>query len=158
MLSLMHRLENFTSSRNTWWFCSALMLGACGAPLGPIPGGKLQGDIAPWPANWVHAEECENVLLETAPDDPYSVTIWGIGIDDNFYIGASKRSNQWVVNLEQDPRVTLEVDGVLYRATAKIVTDNATIETVGQKFIAKYDMDPDNLKGEGAFYRLQAAR
>ena len=28
MLSLMHRLENFTSSRNTWWFCSALMLGA----------------------------------------------------------------------------------------------------------------------------------
>lgn len=134
------------------------MLSACGAPLGPIAGGKLQGDIAPWPANWMHAEACENVLLETAPHDPYSVTIWGVGIDENFYIAASKRSNQWVVNLERDPRVVLEVDGVLYRASAKIVTDNTTIAAVGQKFIAKYDIDPDKLQGERAFYRLQAAR
>lgn len=158
MHDLMHSLGNFTSSRNTWWLCSALMLGACGAPLGPIAGGKLQGDIAPWPANWMHAEACENVLLETAPHDPYSVTIWGVGIDENFYIAASKRSNQWVVNLERDPRVVLEVDGVLYRASAKIVTDNTTIAAVGQKFIAKYDIDPDKLQGERAFYRLQAAR
>jgi hypothetical protein len=56
-----------------------------------------------------------------------------------------------------DPRVVLDVDGVLYRALAKRVTDSKTNDEVAQKFIAKYDLDPDALKGEGAFYQLTAA-
>ena len=139
------------------WVAGAMLLSSCGAPLGPIPGGQLQGITEPWPKDWSHAEEVENVLLETNPTDPYSVTIWGLGIEDSFFIGASKRSNQWAENLEKDPRVVLDVDGALYRALAKRVTNSQTNNEVAQKFIAKYDLDPGALKGEGAFYQLTAA-
>ena len=94
------------------------------------------------------------MLLETDPDDPYSVTIWGVGVQDEFFVGASARSNQWARNIESDARVVLDVDGTLYRAHAEILTDTETFEIVANKFFAKYDMDPDNLEGDGAFYRL----
>lgn len=135
----------------------AIFLGACGAPLGPIPGGELDGDITPWPKDWQQAEDCENVLLQTNPENPYSVTIWGVGIGREFYVGASKRSHQWALYMERDPRVTLEVDGKLYRAIAQRVSEPATTQLVAARFIAKYDMDPESLKGNGAFYRLVQA-
>ena len=40
------------------WIVGAFLLSSCGAPLGPIPGGKLEGELSPWPANWDHAEDC----------------------------------------------------------------------------------------------------
>ena len=140
--------------RTTLWIVGAVLLSSCAAPLGPIAGGKLEGEVSPWPANWDHAEDCENVLLETDPADPYSVTIWGVGVRDEFFVGASTRSNQWARKIENDPRVVLAVDGTLYQAHAEILTDAATAETVANKFFDKYDMDPDNLEGGGAFYRL----
>ena len=100
----MPRINQIAIDRTAFWICSALLLGACGAPLGPIPGGKLQGELSPWPANWKHAENCENVLLETAPADPYSVTIWGVGIQDQFFVGASKRSNACLLYTSPSPR------------------------------------------------------
>jgi hypothetical protein len=135
----------------------AFLVGACGAPLGPIPGGSLDGDLAPWPDDWQHAEDCENVLLQTNPLEPYSVTIWGVGIDRAFYVGASKRSHQWAKYMEEDPRVTLEVDGKLYQALAERVIDPDTTQLVAEHFFAKYDMDPENLDRGGAFYRLVQA-
>jgi hypothetical protein len=74
-------------SRASAFTLMAVLIGACGAPLGPIPGGALDGDLTPWPDDWLHAEECENVLLQTNPVEPYSVTIWGVGIDQAFYVG-----------------------------------------------------------------------
>lgn len=135
----------------------AALVAACGAPLGPIPGGALDGVLSPWPNDWQHAEDCENVLLQTNPDEPYSVTIWGVGMDQAFYVGASKRTHQWAVYMEEDPRVTLEVDGKLYLALAERVTDPAKNQLIADRFIAKYDMDPDNLDDDGAFYQLVKA-
>lgn len=135
----------------------AALLGACGAPLGPIPGGALEGEIVPWPENWAHAEQCENVLLQTNPKDPYSVTVWGVGIGEDFFVGASKRSHRWAQNLERDPEVILEVDGMLYRASATRVVEADAVKPVADQFIAKYDMDPEDLSGEGTFYRLTRA-
>ena len=150
----MQTLISVSFDRTPLWVVGAMLLSSCGAPLGPVPGGQLQGEIYPWPQDWSHVEEIENVLLETNPNEPYSVTIWGIGIESDFFVGASKRSNQWARNLEEDSSVILDVDGRLYRAQAERVIDDQLISTVGQRFIAKYDMDPDALKSNGAFYRL----
>ncbi|MBL6814108.1 MAG: DUF2255 family protein [Pseudomonadales bacterium] len=139
------------------WVAGAMLLSSCGAPLGPIPGGKLQGNVEAWPKDWSHAEDVENILLETNPTDPYSVTIWGLGIGDRFFVGASKRSNQWAENLENNPRAIIDVDGALYKAVVVRVTDAQLNAEVAQKFMAKYDLDPDVLEGDGAFYQLTAA-
>ena len=111
----MQNLLSMSLSPLPIWVAGAMLLSSCGAPLGPIPGGKLQGNIEAWPKDWSHAEDVENILLETNPDDPYSVTIWGLGIDDAIFVGASKRSNQWAENLETNPKAIIDVDGTLYK-------------------------------------------
>jgi len=132
-----------------------LLLSSCGSPIGPIAGGSLEGEVMPWPTDWSIAEECENVLLETNPAKPYSVTIWGVGDERNFYIAASKQSNRWAKNIEKDAEVILNVDGKLYAANAQRVVDNAEFEKIRQAFVVKYDVDPDpDFKAEGALYRL----
>ena len=149
----------FTNSlaRTPLWVVGAVLLSSCGAPLGPIPGGELHGVHNPWPSDWSYVEDIENVLLETNPDNPYSVTIWGVGIGEDFFVGASKRSNQWARNIEANPHVTLDVEGKLYPALAVRVVDAELSNTLGEKFIAKYDMDPETLAtNDGAFYHLRA--
>ncbi len=42
-------------------------LAACSflGPLGPFAGGELRGDAAPWPTDWRHAANVENIGLAT---------------------------------------------------------------------------------------------
>ena len=137
--------------------CQCHVAQLLGGSARPDSWGKLQGNIEPWPKDWSHAEGVENILLETNPADPYSVTIWGLGVEKTFFVGASKRSNQWAKNLETDPRAIIDVDGTLYKAVAVRVTDAGINNAVAEKFMAKYDLDPDALEGDGAFYQLTAA-
>lgn len=135
------------------------LLSACGGPIGPIAGGSLEGELTPWPNDWSIAEDCENVLLETNPAKPYSVTIWGVGDQQNFYVAAGKRSNRWAQNIEQNPQVILDVDGKLYAAKAQRVVENVLFEKIRRGFVVKYDIDPDpDFKQKGAVYRLVPAR
>ena len=113
----------------------------------------------PWPTDWAIAEDCENVLLETNPAKPYSVTIWGVGDEQNFYVAAGKQSSRWAQNIEKNPQVLLDVDGKLYAANAQRVVERAEFEKIRQAFVAKYDFDPDpDFKAEGALYRLVRAQ
>ena len=129
----------------------------CSAPIGPIPGGTLSGELASWPENWAHVEDRENVLLQTNPEDPYSVTIWGLGLGSDFYIAASKRTNRWAQYLEADPSVVLNVDGKLYEATASRVSGAEEALPVSVAFRAKYDVQGHrDFENEGSFYRLTA--
>ena len=66
-----------------------LLILACG-PLGPLPGGELSGSVASAPSDWSFTDEQENVQLETRPSDPYSVNVWGAGVDGSFYVAAGR--------------------------------------------------------------------
>ena len=46
---------------------SLALASACSGPMGPIPGGELQGTPAPWPEDWSYTDDIENVLLQTRP-------------------------------------------------------------------------------------------
>ena len=54
--------------------------------MGPIPGGTLEGPELPWPADWTFTDSLENILLETRLEDPYSVTLYGVYKEKNFYV------------------------------------------------------------------------
>ena len=64
---------------------AALSLG-CGGPVVMLPGGKLSGTVQPPPADWAFSDDVDNIQLETRPDDPYSVNLWGVGVGATFYI------------------------------------------------------------------------
>lgn len=128
---------------------------ACSGPVGPIPGGELQGTPAPWPEDWSYTDEIENVLLQTRPEDPYSVTIWIVTVDDQVYIAAGDDDAKWVQNMRANPNVILSVNGKLINAVVGNVTANEEINRVIQAYLTKYDMEEEDfVEEEGVLFEL----
>jgi hypothetical protein len=114
---------------------------ACSAPVGPIAGGALEGEPANWPDEWSFTDSTENVLLQTRPDDPYSVTIWTVTSGENIYVAAVDQKSKWVKNIEQNPNVIISIEGKLYDARAIVVTGTEESKLVSQAYLEKYEFD-----------------
>ena len=125
--------------------------------MGPVAGGKLEGEVVPWPDDWTATDNVENVLLETRPDDPYSVTLWGAYYGRDFFVGAAELDNRWAQNMMADPRVVLGIEGMLYEGRAEIVSASDEAIAMTNIFMKKYEIeDWDEFVGdrEGAFFRI----
>ena len=128
----------------------------CSQPIGPIAGNELEGEPAEWPDDWAFADDVDKYLLETNPDDPYSVTIWGITHNGEFFISAANKENQWAEFIDKDNRVRLSVDGALYSARAIRITDRDKItETTVPAYDNKYEYDYEgNFIEDGILYHI----
>ncbi|NKC00529.1 MAG: hypothetical protein GKR90_18845 [Pseudomonadales bacterium] len=137
---------------------TAFLLCACSSPVGPIAGGKLEGTEAEWPQDWIFTDSEDNIFLETNPNDPYSVTLWGVSLDNDFFIAAVNPSSKWAENLAQDNNVVISVTGELYRGRAHPVSEVALMNRIGQRYHEKYDMEREEgetfMEDGGTLYRL----
>jgi uncharacterized protein DUF2255 len=136
-------------------FCSSLLY-ACSGPMGPIPGGKLEGTPAGWPEDWAFTDTIENVLLQTNPNDPYSVTVWCVTQDGQLYIAAGNEESRWVLNMRENPEVVLSINGKLYEARVEDVTDREEINQVIAAYLLKYkiESEEDFVQEDGVLFRL----
>jgi len=129
---------------------------ACG-PLVMIPGGELSGEVKPVPLDWSFSDAAETVQLETRPENPYSVNIWGVGLGVDFYVASGKADNAWAENIAADDRVRLRIDGSIYemRAVREDTPEGRERFLAGAK--AKYDFEPDPQQASDAvLFRLVA--
>ncbi|MEM7077705.1 MAG: hypothetical protein AAF513_03650 [Pseudomonadota bacterium] len=135
--------------------CIATLCG-CGVPMGPIAGGKLDGEIKPWPESWAFTDNIENILLETRPDDPYSVTLWCVQDENALYIGSNDSSSNWIRFIDADSDVVLSVEGHIYPARAERVEDPVLVDALQQAFTSKYEIeDPTNFfQSDGVLFAL----
>ena len=134
---------------------SLALASACSGPMGPIPGGELQGTPAPWPEDWSYTDDIENVLLQTRPQDPYSVTIWIVTVEDKVYIAAGDEDAKWVQYMRANPNVILSVNGKLINAVVANVTANEEINRVVQAYLTKYEMDEEDfVEEDGLLFEL----
>ena len=133
-----------------------LALSACSSPMGPIPGGKLEGQSAAWPDDWTFTDSIENVLLETDPLDPYSVTIWCVNVDNRIYVAATSQESRWVQNIDANNAVILGIQQWLYKAYAMRIPTGEIPDEVGQAYVAKYERDPDDnfIENGGIIFEL----
>ncbi|XOV83891.1 MAG: hypothetical protein ACFHXK_02005 [bacterium] len=132
------------------------ILSGCSGPLGPIAGGELEGKPIQWPEDWSYTNDIENVLLQTNPEDPYSVTIWIVVADGVPYIAASDSDARWVRNIQENPEVILSVDGKLINArTSQVVVQNE-IYKVAEQYVQKYEMEQEEFveAEDGIAFRL----
>ena len=105
-----------------------LVCAGCG-PLGPVPGGRLSGQLVSTPmTDWTFLDDHWTIELETRPDDPYSVTIWCVSLGSRLYVGAGSPTRRWGHALLQDPSARVRVDGSVYPRSAVRVTDHSEIE------------------------------
>lgn len=133
------------------------LLCACSGPVGPIPGGKLEGEVQAWPQDWAFTDHIENVLLETDPMDPYSVTVWAVYVGSNLYVGAGDVESRWAQNMRTEKTVVVAIQGRLFEAEANMVTANDETLAVIDVYQKKYEIeDWTEFVGddEGAFFRL----
>lgn len=139
------------STRLTLSALLAIALLGCGGPLVMIPGGALSGPVEPAPSDWSFSDAIEDVQLETRPEDPYSVNVWGIGDGPRFLIASGRGlESAWAQHIEADPRVRLRVGEIVYELRAQrseLATDRDAFLTAAQ---TKYDFEPDPEEADDA--------
>lgn len=122
-----------------------------------LPGGHLEGAVAPTPGDWSFARKVKTIQLETNPADPYSVNIWAIGRDDVLYVHAGANLATWVEHMLEDPRVRVRFDQTLYELQATRVTVQAEFDAFSDAYETKYDRRPRNENvAEAYLFRLEA--
>ena len=132
-----------------------LIVVAC-QPIGPMPGGELGGAVKPVPTEWGELAKVETVQLETRPDSPYSVNIWGVALGANYYVAAGSGETSWTKHIAADANVRLRAGESIFELRAVHVTEAAELEQVRAAYSAKYEMSDDQKKqsGQATVYRL----
>lgn len=136
----------------------ALLLALGCGPLVMIPGGALSGAVKPVPGDWSFTDSVETVQLETRPEDPYSVNVWGVAAGGGFYIASGRgESAAWAKHIAADPRVRLRVGEDIYELRAVHTTDEAEINAALEAIQKKYeDFEPDEEQRQQAIlFRLE---
>ena len=135
-----------TARTRSAWLLVGLLGTGC-APFLVFPGGELRGTPASSGVeDWGLTDEVEFVQIETRPDRPYSVQVYGVGSGNAFYIASqgwrgalgSPHRARWIGHLAEDPRIRLQVDGTLYELTGVRVEEDEEVEHVRQLFLRKY--------------------
>ena len=140
------------------WFVVALLLALGCGPLVMVPGGELSGTVKPVPVDWSFTDSVETVQLETRPDDPYSVNVWGVAASGGFYIASGRgESAAWAKHISADPRVRLRVGEDVYELSAVRTTDEAEMNAFLEAAKKKYeDFEPDEeQRQEAILFRLE---
>ncbi len=139
-----------------WAVVVAFVFAGCG-PIGPIPGGALDGEIGPAVVtDWTFANDVDNAQLETRPDDPHSVNTWWGTVDGKLYVPTSMilgpkdpTGRSWVAHVSEDDRVRIRLaDRVFERRALRLPYGGHEYETARRAIEARYeiaveDRDPE---------------
>ena len=136
-----------------------LLLCACESD-GPLPfmsGGELGGTVAPVPGVWQFDENSALAVLETRPENPYSVNFTYVQLDGRFYVYAGDTRTNWVEHIESNPLVRVRVNGIIYPVLAERVEDPEEITAFAAVWASRsiFSRDPRELE-EVWLYRLKA--
>jgi hypothetical protein len=146
--------------KRPWPVFAILLAVGCG-PLVMVPGGELSGAVKSAPSDWSFTDSVETVQLETRPDDPYSVNVWGVAAGDAFYVASGRgESAAWAKHIAADPRVRLRVGDDLYELVAVRTADEAEMNAFIEAARKKYDgFEPDEQqRKEAILFRLEPRR
>jgi len=131
-----------------------MLIAGCGDPISMLPGGALKGEPTTAPADWSSLASIKTIQVELRPDDPYSHNIWGVGIGPDLYIATGAGGTRWTPFVAADPRVKVRVGTALYDLVAVPVTDAAERARVSQAYAQKYELKPEDQKGDELVFRL----
>ncbi len=139
--------------RPLFLFCLIALCAACSDPMVMIPGGKLDGTDTAAPALWSGIPN--TIQLETRPDDPYSINIWGVGIGEHLYIATGEDGTTWSAFIEADPAVRVRIGDNIYTLQGALVSDAAERAAVASAYAKKYELElDDNWVDTGLIFRL----
>jgi len=124
-------------------------------PLGPIPGGALEGPVSIDP-DWAEIEEV--IELEIRPDRPWSLSIWAVVIDGELYVpsGFGER-RRWPSVALEDPRVRVRTRGKIYERRIVRITENPLRERVARAVAKRYGLNEKETPGDDSTWIFHLA-
>ena len=135
--------------------CALLVVVAACDPVFVFPGGELSGTERLLPGDWGFTRDFQTIQLEARPSDPYSVNVWGVAVNRNFYVASDGGESRWALAIEAEPRVRLRIGDDIYRLAAKRAEDPGELEDVIDAYIEKYGGDRERSFVRDAWvYRL----
>ncbi|MEM8767252.1 MAG: hypothetical protein AAGE43_07405 [Pseudomonadota bacterium] len=133
----------------------AMLAAGCSADMIPFSSGAIERPSAELPASWAAVAGEEVIELETQPEEPYSVKLWVVVLDDVPYVHAGANRATWVGHIESDPRVRLGADAAVYDLQAERVPDQEEFDRFSDSYEEKYGRRPRNENvSEAYLYRL----
>lgn len=110
------------------------------APLGPLGGGRLRGEISTLPADWSFADRVAEVRLETRGRLlPSSVTTWVLTHEGQPYIPSRNcLAKRWVQNVLAESDVRLGIGDEIYELRAVRDEDPEVGRALLDQMLLKY--------------------
>ena len=127
-----------------------LVVAACAAPIGPVPGFLIGGSLANVPDTWGNTLPIHEFQLQVG-NGPIgrTVLIWTVQMDGDLYVLGQKDS-RWTQAIGPSGPVRLSMDGSLYELTATAVEGGSTKSAVTGAWLRKYEPHyPDLVAGFG---------
>jgi len=144
------------ASRFAWRAaCAALACfgAACFGPVGPFPGGHLDGHVAPaLPASW---PSCRVLELETDPGVPRSVNMHFVSEGPHLWVATVLGGSDWAHDAISDPNVRVRLGNEVYEVKAVHVTDRNEILHVAELYREKYVFTPNVASGKAWVFELE---
>ncbi len=112
-------------------------------PLGPIPGGRMEGTVERNPnPDWSVAGDV--IELEIRPEMPWSLSVWNVIDGGELYVpSAMGARRRWVKVALEDPRVRVRVDGKIYERRLVKVEDEALRTRLAKLLSERYGSGGD---------------
>ncbi len=135
----------------------------CAGPIGPFPGGELQGTVAQYPNSWLPASDVTHVQLETRDREnkPHSINIWSVVLGDRMFFSTSlvrgeenPEKREWVQNVLNSDGVRVKVSDQIYEGKLTRVLDEETVQGVKEAFTLKYDRPHDERTDKAWIFEL----
>ena len=112
-------------------------IGGCADYL-PFSFGKLPGKELPYPDYWDQLAVADIIQLETRLEDPYTINLWIISMENQLYIHAGENKTEWVTHMENDPVVRVGFNDRIFRLKAERVKDQTIFDKFNSVYEAKY--------------------
>jgi len=123
-------------------------------PLGPLPGGRLSGELAEALTIQLDHPTGGLIELQVNPESPRSLTVWGLPHRDELYVpSVFAERKSWPSEVLEDPRVIVRWKGKLYPRRAVRVRDAELLADLHQAIAAaNTNSSPDRLAAPSTWY------
>ena len=146
------------------WISLLLFVIGCSGPVGPIPGGRLDGPVVAEFSDWSFASTAQQLQLETIGADgaAHSVNVWSGVVDGRLFVPTSllrgaenPAEREWVQNVLKRPKVRVRVDGRLFAGNMQRVSDQDYSERVKQQILEKYGSEADARTAQAWVFEIE---
>lgn len=129
----------FTRAQSRWFFSAITLLVCVGSAWLSLVAQESQPAVQATLEKVANHSTVEITTIGRKTGKPHTKPIWFVYDQGHFYLQSGKGGEtDWYQNLQKNPQITLKIDTLTLRGTAKFITDPQEVERIHGLFRNKY--------------------